>query len=307
MLNRRDLAGARLTDPIQRDCADAPSLMTRPGIQISRLSGEAFSIMRISSQRHDLPPGETLPLSDGYSVIVQLRDFADHRLYRGGGLIHAGGHAAGSLAITDMRETWRCDHRSPFDNVRFHLPRAELAAFAEGEGRRKLVELRSPQGARDDVVFQIAQAMAPALADPASASRLFVDQMTYALAAHLLHAYGQTSGHPHRGGLSNRQKVRATDFMAAHSRRDVSIAEIAEECGLSRGYFIKAFRAATGVTPHRWLIEHRVSEAKALLSTDMPIAQIASICGFSDQSHLTRVFTRVTGQTPGAWRRQLRP
>lgn len=268
------------------------------------MPGRVFSVWRASSQRHDLPAGENIPTSDGFSVIVQLRDFSDHRLYRNGLLVHAGGHAAGAVAITDMQEIWRCDHRSPFDNVRFSLPRDQLAAFAEEHTRRKFVGLRSLQGVDDTVVLQIARALTPALADPESACRLFVDQMSYALAAHVLHAYGESHERPHRGGLSTWQKSRAMEFMAANCGRDLSISDIANECRLSRGYFIKAFRAATGMTPHRWLTEHRISQAKVLLATQTPIAEIASTLGFSDQSHLTRVFARSAGLTPAAWRRQ---
>lgn len=290
----------------EREPMDAPAQLSPPGLNRVSLEGAEFSLTRLSSDRYDLPPGQTLASSDSYSVIVQLTDFVDHRLHRNGKLVHVGGHSAGALAITDMQDAWRCDHRSPFDNVRFSLPKAALRAFVEEEGGRRFEGLANPAGARDEVALQIAMAMTPALAQPATASRLFVDQMHYALMAHLLHAYGATQERRHLGGLSAWQKTRAMDFMAAHSRRDVSIAEVAAECRLSRGYFIKAFRAATGLTPHRWLVEHRVSEAKALLLTDLPIAEIANVCGFADQSHLTRVFTQVVGMTPGVWRRQCR-
>jgi hypothetical protein len=57
-------------------------------------------------------------------------------------------------------------------------------------------------------------------------------------------------------------------------------------------------------TPHRWLLERRVDRAKELLRHSSPIAEIALECGFSDQSHFTRVFTNLMGVPPGVWRRQ---
>jgi AraC family transcriptional regulator len=52
---------------------------------------------------------------------------------------------------------------------------------------------------------------------------------------------------------------------------------------------------------------HRVKRAKDLLrGTKRPIADIAVACGFADQSHLTRVFSKAFGISPGAWRRQWR-
>jgi AraC family transcriptional regulator len=57
--------------------------------------------------------------------------------------------------------------------------------------------------------------------------------------------------------------------------------------------------------PHRWLLMHRAKRAKDLLrGMKMPIAEIAGACGFADQSHFTRVFSKAFRISPGAWRRQ---
>jgi methylphosphotriester-DNA--protein-cysteine methyltransferase len=62
---------------------------------------------------------------------------------------------------------------------------------------------------------------------------------------------------------------------------------------------------ATGVTPHRWLMARRVDRAKDLMrSTEAPLAEIALKCGFSEQSHFTRVFSQTTGTTPAQWRQE---
>jgi AraC family transcriptional regulator len=82
------------------------------------------------------------------------------------------------------------------------------------------------------------------------------------------------------------------------------LVDVARACGLSRGHFTKAFRVATGLTPHQWLQRYRVDKAKTLLlNPSSSIAEIAGACGFADQSHLTRVFSRLVGSTPALWRR----
>jgi len=69
---------------------------------------------------------------------------------------------------------------------------------------------------------------------------------------------------------------------------------------------LRAFRRTTGLPPHRWLLRHRVEKAKALLrESALPLHDVALECGFADQSHLTRVFTRWAGQAPGTWRRSV--
>ena len=88
---------------------------------------------------------------------------------------------------------------------------------------------------------------------------------------------------------------------------NVSIPEIARECNMSASYFLRAFKASTGHTPHQWLMVQRVEMAQQYLrSTQLTLAEIALACDFYDQSHFSRVFSQVVGSTPGAWRRRLR-
>ena len=107
-------------------------------------------------------------------------------------------------------------------------------------------------------------------------------------------------------GLPRWQVRRARDFLVANLAMNISTADVAAACGLSRCYFISAFRRATGETPHLCLLRYRVRKAKVLLDGPMSIAEIALTCGFADQSHLTRIFAKHTGISPGAWRRERR-
>jgi AraC family transcriptional regulator len=80
--------------------------------------------------------------------------------------------------------------------------------------------------------------------------------------------------------------------------------QVARECGLSASYFSRAFRRSEGSAPHNWLLARRVDVAKEKLRDPrLTLAQVALECGFADQSHLTRVFTRFVGVSPGTWRR----
>ena len=82
--------------------------------------------------------------------------------------------------------------------------------------------------------------------------------------------------------------------------------EVARECRLSVSHFSRAFRRSMGVAPHNWLLTRRVEAAKEKLRDDrLSLLDVALVCGFADQSHLTRVFTRIVGVSPGAWRRAL--
>ena len=85
---------------------------------------------------------------------------------------------------------------------------------------------------------------------------------------------------------------------------NIHLSDMARECGLSVSHFTRAFRKTFGMSPYRWLLERRIDRAKALLvSSDLPIADIAIRSGFSDQAAFTRAFGRIVGDSPGRWRR----
>nr|WP_276603744.1 AraC family transcriptional regulator [Nannocystis pusilla] len=92
--------------------------------------------------------------------------------------------------------------------------------------------------------------------------------------------------------------------MQEHLGAPVGLRELATLGGMSQAHFSRAFKASTGVPPHRWQLNARVERAQQLLlRADVSLADIALQLGFVDQSHLTRVFRRVVGATPSAWRR----
>ncbi|NLS06975.1 helix-turn-helix transcriptional regulator [Rhizobium sp. P32RR-XVIII] len=246
-----------------------------------------------------------VPQADGYSIITQLRYFERHCLWRGGRVVFDGSHPEGSLAITDLTEDWRCMHGSPFENVRFNIPRSVLQDFAREHGKTSFVTLTCERGLHDPIVTSLAQALVPALVRRVPADTLFIEHMMLALQAHVLSCYGGINVQANRRhGLSNRQLNTATSYLAANTGRDVRVAEVAAHCGLSLSYFIKAFREATGRTPHRWLLEYRAQRSLDMLLGDQSIAEIAAACDFADQAHFSRVFKQIYGATPGGWRHQ---
>ncbi len=107
------------------------------------------------------------------------------------------------------------------------------------------------------------------------------------------------------GGLAKWQERRAKELIAARLSDKLSVAEVAEACGLSISHFTRAFRKSTGLTPYQWLTERRIERAQGLLmrDVDLSLSEIAVACGFADQSHFTRVFKAVVGTSPGAFRR----
>ena len=85
--------------------------------------------------------------------------------------------------------------------------------------------------------------------------------------------------------------------------RRLSLSDMARQAGLSRFHFLRAFTRAFGVTPYAYAINRRVLNARRLLAQGRPISMAALEAGFADQAHLTRVFLKTIGVTPGEFRR----
>ena len=107
-------------------------------------------------------------------------------------------------------------------------------------------------------------------------------------------------------GLSRKRLKRVCDYIEANLDDRLTLAELAAVACLSPYHFSRSFKQAVGVGPQRYVMHRRVERAKALMRrTDQPLARIAQEVGFADQSHLTSVFRREIGVTPGHFRAAL--
>jgi transcriptional regulator GlxA family with amidase domain len=110
-----------------------------------------------------------------------------------------------------------------------------------------------------------------------------------------------------RGGLAPGALRRVRDYIELAIAQKLESKDLAKLAGLSDCHFSRAFRQSLGVPPHRYVMTRRVAIAARLIQqTDRSLTEIALEVGFSDQSHLTRVFTRMKGETPGLYRRRHR-
>jgi transcriptional regulator GlxA family with amidase domain len=107
-----------------------------------------------------------------------------------------------------------------------------------------------------------------------------------------------------RGGLAPWQVRKVTSYVDAHLERTIRNEELAALARLNPSHFGRAFRCSFGEPPHEYVIRRRVERAQGLmLSTNASLSAIALDCGLADQAHLSRLFRRVVGETPRAWRR----
>ena len=107
-----------------------------------------------------------------------------------------------------------------------------------------------------------------------------------------------------RGGLSPWQIRKVTSYVDANLNQPMRNQDLATIARLSLSHFCRTFRNSFGEPPHEYVMRRRVERAKGLmLSTSAPLSAIALDCGLADQAHLSRLFRRVVGESPNAWRR----
>ncbi|MBW4623092.1 MAG: AraC family transcriptional regulator [Cyanosarcina radialis HA8281-LM2] len=198
---------------------------------------------------------------------------------------------------------WLC-HRSdthrPMLNI--HLPPELIGQVAKTtEIDPNQIDFVNHFGKQDLNLQHIAKLLLAELQSGGIMGRLYAESLTQALVIHLLRHYSAITQIITAGNrsLTRTQLRQAIDYIHTHLNRDLSLAELASAINISPTYFASLFKQAMGISPHQYVIQQRVEQAKLMLSkTDLAIADIALQVGFSSQSHLTQQFKRLTGMTP---------
>ena len=138
---------------------------------------------------------------------------------------------------------------------------------------------------------------------------LYADTAGLFLAKHLLSSqsgFDFLAEEENRSGtISDRRLARVIEYMQANYARNLSLEDLSHEAGMSKFHFVTVFRKKVGVTPHRYLIELRLSKAAALLQkSQSTIEHIASSCGYIHPAQFTTAFTRYFKKTPGNFRKE---
>lgn len=281
--------------------ARAPTLFSRysdlPPIAISRLHYDGAEKERTQS----------VPAEEAFAFQIAMRPMAvgDIWLHGKHNVLQPAG--AGDTFLYDLSARPAAILSPPYDFVRIYIPLRTINELAHERGLRGIGGLKSTmvQGVSDPILHGLGMALMPALENPGEVPTLFLDQIGLAIHSHTLHRYAGITA-AGRSGLADWQFKRVCAYIEEHLHGDPTIADLARECGLSQSHFASAFRRTAGMPPYQWLTKRRVERAKLLLQGgDLSLSDIARCSGFSDLSHLSRVFSRFEGHSPGRWRRLL--
>ena len=162
---------------------------------------------------------------------------------------------------------------------------------------------------RDRIIEYISRSFLGEMQNNVLGGRLYSETLATQLAIHLLRNYCtfpvQLKKYP--GGLSCRQLKATIDYIDTHLENNITLDTLARVSQIgSTHYFCRLFKQSTGVSPYQYVIGQRVERAKRLLKQqNLPLVEIALMCGFSNQSAFSRTFRRCVSTTPKGYRRQL--
>lgn len=119
----------------------------------------------------------------------------------------------------------------------------------------------------------------------------------------LVKLFGRTESYkPSKAGLERDAVRRVKEKLAQEFDKNVTLAELGALVNMDPLYLIRVFRRETGIPPHSYQLQERVSRAQQLLRAGANIVDVSLFCGFSDQSHMHRTFKKIVGVTPGAFK-----
>jgi AraC family transcriptional regulator len=228
------------------------------------------------------------------------RPWITHRIKKGSFFLTSGG------APYDCR--WKAVTAEPFETMAVFialplLQRALEEVFGDDAAHARLRDISAfTDVALDSLMKRVHEEL---LCRHASA--LFLQGIAQAIAIHLARNYAETasesrSGSPSLPGYKLRQ---ITDWMAENVAEEFNLDRLAARAGLSKFYFNRLFKSATGMSPSHYHITLRMDAAKRLLrETRKSVVTVGLDVGYANPSHFAQLFRRETGLSPSDYRRQ---
>lgn len=258
-------------------------------------------------EKHLTSPGERSRASTDRDVISMSNGSAVHFEHRlATGRFVACLNRPGTIMTTPSGPVPDMRLNSSSEFVHCALDEDFKRSVIEGLDRKPSSACVFRPGVQDKSIQRILGLLTEELETERPLGRLYVDSLAQALATRylLLDGDGRSLSGSRVSALPSRILNRVKEKIEANLDSDLSLDSLAEESGYSQAHFLRMFRAATGLTPHQYVLGLRLSRAQdSLRKKDSSIIDIALSCGFSSQSHMTSVFRQHLEMTPAEFRR----
>lgn len=191
---------------------------------------------------------------------------------------------------------------TPYQSFQIRLAPGMLDHAASKAGRLTSVRLGTHHMLRNDRIVLLGQALESDIRAGSPRGPLFAENVGMALAVELLGLADDAPRQTTR--LSDAQLLRIAAYVDENLDQPLTVDILCREAGVSSSHLRTWFKAATGVTVHRYVLQRRLEHARELLlQGDRKLSDIALEAGFSHQSHLAKWMRREFGRSPGELRR----
>ncbi len=266
-----------------------------------------LTIRRLMRQGGIVPIPALLP---GYRVALSLAQ-NDASLEISGCTATTGSFVEGTMVLGQPGEIFDGEMRNRVDVLLVLMDPEFVANQIEGSGlSANGVELRNLPPRRDVGLLDATRRLTRAFDQGLAGDELYCDVLIDAIVTRViaLHATAQMDRLPYRETLSPYRLRMLIDFIEANLDAPLRLESLASTAALSRAHLARAFRAATGLSPHRYVLQRRLEKAHALLRRSAsPLREIAARCGFSDAAHLSKAYKRNFGTLPSSRYRNRHP
>ncbi|HEY8011787.1 MAG TPA: AraC family transcriptional regulator [Rudaea sp.] len=261
--------------------------------------------MSLRSYRYDKSDVSVPPLRD--FVIVAFRQGVTRMRRRVDGPWQSERAGPGDVSILTRAEECHWCWDAPIEVIHLYLTKELLNKVSADALDRDIhdVQLQDVLRTDDGLMNRALVAIAEEVQTNNLGGRLYVDAVATQVCVHLLRKYANVSLREPRTmqGLSHMQARMLNDYIETNLDRQLSLEELAAVTHTSSSHFLRQFKTRFGVPPHAYVLKMRIERAQRLLTrTSLPIKDISSQSGFSDQSHMTRVFQRFLKTTPHSYR-----
>jgi AraC family transcriptional regulator len=214
---------------------------------------------------------------------------------------------AGSVCVfpSGFDETRFSIAGSKFEAIVVELDPARVEALAGHKCPAATGALAPQIVVEDPHIAGLLRSMATEVAQGCPAGTLYGQSLSSALASYLSRHFSvKRRKRKPLLGFSRDQARRMVDYIQANLDCELTLFDLAELAQLSPRQFFRTFSNTFGTTPHRYIMNERVAQAKELIAKGQLLVEIAADLGFASQSHFCGVFRKVAGMSPGRFRRE---
>lgn len=212
---------------------------------------------------------------------------------------------SGSLTFmpADQPSYWRWDNA--VDLMHIHISREAILQLTEHKSSvTQRIEAMDHINITDSLLANIGRTILEQAQYPEwSRNAGHSDSLTRTLILQIVRLFADSIAAKPARQSEMRQVQRSLNYIHANLEKELTLQKLASIAHVSAFHFVRMFRSDLGITPHRYIIEQRISRAQVLLScTSLAIAEVSRRIGFSSQSHFTRAFHEEIGMTPKVYR-----